>query len=80
MGLVFKLSQALLKEGAFEYLDLAAMGTIADVAELIGENRIFAKEGLKCIAATQNHGLKALLDTSGLRGKKMRTHSVGFVL
>src|SRR3989338_6807150 len=72
VGLSFKLSQALTGERAQEYLDLVAMGTIADVAELNGENRVFVKEGLKRIMTTKNVGLKALMEVARIKSRKIR--------
>ncbi|MDP0496946.1 MAG: single-stranded-DNA-specific exonuclease RecJ [Verrucomicrobiota bacterium JB024] len=47
-------------------LDLVALGTIADLVPLRGENRIFAREGLKQLASGRRPGLSALLEVSGL--------------
>lgn len=80
VGLVFKLSQALFNKVLVDDLDLVALGTIADVAELNGENRIFVKEGLKRIAETKNHGLRALIDIARIKGKKLKPYHVGFIL
>ena len=80
VGLVFKLSQALLGEVMEDQLDLVTMGTIADVAELIGENRIFVKEGLLRFNETKNKGLIALMDVAKIKGKKMRPYFVSFIL
>jgi len=80
VGLVAKLIQAF--EGRFpeEYLDLIAIGTIADVAQLRGENRIFVKEGLPKIQKTRNIGLQALMDIAKISGKKFKPYYVGFIL
>ncbi|MBA4138818.1 MAG: single-stranded-DNA-specific exonuclease RecJ [Opitutus sp.] len=79
VGLVFKLLHALLKElrarnhpGVLEirlrdYLDLVAMGTIADLVPLTGENRIFARHGLQVLAQTQRPGLRALMTVAALK-------------
>ncbi|WP_415907692.1 single-stranded-DNA-specific exonuclease RecJ [Oleiharenicola sp. Vm1] len=79
VGLVFKLLHGLLKQlraqnypGVMDirlrdYLDLVAMGTIADLVPLAGENRIFAKHGLHVLAATQRPGLRALMNVAGLK-------------
>lgn len=79
VGLVFKLLHGLLKSlraqnypGVMEirlrdYLDLVAMGTIADLVPLAGENRIFAKHGLQVLAGTQRPGLCALMSVAGLK-------------
>ncbi len=80
VGLVFKLAQALIGDAAENFLDLVALGTIADVAELNGENRIFAKVGLEAVKETKNLGLRALIKTARLNLKKVKTYSIGFVL
>lgn len=80
VGLVFKLSQALLGKVLLDELDLVAVGTIADVAELTGENRIFVKEGLSRITESKNKGLLALMDVARIKGKKLRPYHVGFIL
>jgi len=59
---------------------LAALGTIADVVPLLGENRVLATYGLRGLAGTEHVGLKALLTSSGLVGKKLDAYHVGFVL
>lgn len=79
VGLVFKLLHGLLKElrarqhpGVMEirlrdYLDLVAMGTIADLVPLTGENRVFARHGLHELARTQRPGLRALMSVAALK-------------
>jgi single-stranded-DNA-specific exonuclease len=59
-------------------LKIAAIGTVADVAPLIGENRVIARLGLDGLAHTRNHGLRALLRRLGLHGKPLRASDVGF--
>lgn len=68
VGVAFKLCEGLTeelnypKDGYYRaYLDLVALGTIADVMPLIGENRVLAKFGLQCIGETKKPGLQALL-------------------
>jgi len=85
VGVVYKLVQALCARmglGDFhkKYLDLAALGTIADVVPLTGENRIIAKHGIEKIAVTENKGLKALIECSGLSGRTLSSENVGFIL
>ncbi len=81
VGLMAKLHQALTGDIGEDCWDLVAIGTIADVAELTGENRIFVKNGLPKIHQTQNHGLKALLEMARIKGKKKILPSyVGFIL
>jgi single-stranded-DNA-specific exonuclease len=83
IGVVFKLIQAILdKTGKSSvlphYLKLVAIGTIADVAKLRGENRIFVKTGLNALSDVSNIGLKKLLSICGLNNKKITVGDVGF--
>ncbi|MDD2268952.1 MAG: single-stranded-DNA-specific exonuclease RecJ [Eubacteriales bacterium] len=88
VGVAFKLLCAL--EGdtqkiSDEYSDLAALGTVADVMPLTGENRTIVKEGLLKISAMKNVGLTALMKCSGIikQGKlyrKVNSTLIGFVL
>jgi len=65
-GVAFKLASALLGlENCKEYLDLAALATVADIVPLAGENRVLVSLGLKTIAARKRPGIKALLRVSG---------------
>ena len=80
VGIAFKLAQALL--GGLDWpparlasvlrsmLKIAAIGTIADLAPLLGENRVIAKVGPEELLRPRHPGLKALLDVSGLSSKK----------
>ena len=80
VGVAFKLAQALLLELGWpeakltrvveSLLKLVAIGTIADVVPLIGENRVFTKLGLDGLRDPRNLGLKALLDTAGFSPAK----------
>jgi single-stranded-DNA-specific exonuclease len=63
-----------------EYLDLVSLGTIADVVDLTGENRIIVKMGLEAIASTTRPGLQALLDVAGIKGEKVDATQVSFLL
>ena len=80
VGLVAKLTQALIGDLSDEVLGLAAMGTIADVAPLRGENRILVKSGLPLITETENKGLNALLEVTKIKDKKISPFHVGFIL
>ncbi len=93
VGLVFKLLHGLLKRlrtdnfsGVFdirlkEFLGLVAMGTIADVVPLHSESRIFARYGLKELAATSHPGLIELMRVSGLkRGRGVSSVDISFRL
>ncbi len=92
-GVAFKLAWALAQEfsGAKkvtqEFRDflcsatsLAALGTIADIVPLVGENRIFACFGLQSIAVDTNIGIKALIESAGLTGSALKTTDIGFKL
>jgi single-stranded-DNA-specific exonuclease len=59
---------------------LAAMGTIADIVDLRGENRILASYGLKTIAESKLCGIQALIETAGLSGKGLDSFDIGFKL
>ncbi len=79
VGLVFKLAHGLLKLLRAEknpialgiklrdYLDLAALGTVADLVPLLGENRIIARQGLKILQTTKRPGLRALMQVAGVK-------------
>lgn len=65
-GVAFKLAQALLGlDACREYLDLAALATVADIVPLEDENRILVSLGLKAIAGRKREGMRALLRVSG---------------
>lgn len=70
VGIAFKLLQAFFGPEAgdelWPFLDLVALGTIADLVPLVGENRILAKHGLTQLARTARPGLRALADVSGI--------------
>ncbi|MGB7749751.1 MAG: DHHA1 domain-containing protein [Verrucomicrobiia bacterium] len=90
-GLAFKLAHALVKRGretglagAAEFdlrplLDLVALGTIADLVPLTGENRILVSAGLQWLNATQRPGLVALKQVAQCQSK-LGTYEVGFQL
>jgi len=59
---------------------LAAMGTIADIVDLRGENRILTHYGLKTLAQCSLSGIKALVESAGLNGAGLDTFDIGFRL
>jgi len=63
-----------------QYLDLVAIGTAADIVQLLDENRIFMYQGLKMINQKPRPGLMALLETSGLLGRPLSVNAIVFVL
>ena len=86
VGIAFKLALAVTRAmGAnenfvFTLLDLVALATVADLAPLRGENRVFVKYGLKLMSETTNPGLRALIRASGLDGKPLTAGRIGFIL
>lgn len=85
VGVVFKLVKALsikmgLEDPSLKYIDLVALGTVADVVTLSDENRVIVKYGVKAIENTSNKGLKALIDASGVKDKLITAFTIGFVL
>jgi single-stranded-DNA-specific exonuclease len=89
-GVVFKLCAGISAELGHNlqnyyraFLDLAALGTIADVMPLVGENRIIAKFGLQRLGDTQKPGLRALIQAANISvepGKPLKASHVGFQL
>jgi len=83
-GLAYKLLQAVLaglgKEGAEDYLDLAAMGTIADMAPLLGENRYLVKEGLRRLNASPRLGIREILRQAGLSAGSLSAENFSWVI
>ena len=80
VGVAYKLMQALTNDNLNQHLDLVALGTIADLVPLTGENRIFAKEGLKTIKEAKKEGIKELLNVSKLTDKEINSYHIGFLL
>lgn len=85
VGVAFKLIKALSFEmniqiNQLEFLDLVALGTIADVMPLTGENRILVKYGIKKINNTSNIGLKSLMKEVGIFGKKITSRDIGYII
>ncbi|HHX74787.1 MAG TPA: single-stranded-DNA-specific exonuclease RecJ, partial [Firmicutes bacterium] len=64
----------------YDYLDLVALGTIADVVPLLGENRIFVKHGLERLAQTARPGLQELIRLAGLPAQRLTARQVAFIL
>jgi single-stranded-DNA-specific exonuclease len=80
VGVAYKLCQALTGQILKDDLDLVSLGTIADVVPLTGENRVMVKEGLLRLSQTERPGLKALVEISGIRNKKITSDFVGYIL
>jgi len=83
VGVAFKLCCELIRRNGKKIsveslLKIAAIGTVADVAPLIGENRTITSLGLAGLAEVRNPGLRALLKRLGLGGRALRAVDVGF--
>ncbi len=86
VGVAFKVIMAL--EGEYcdvnalldNYSDLLCIGTIGDIVELRDENRVFVKRGLESIMNTDRPGLNALVENSGLSGKRLTAGNVSFTI
>ncbi len=83
-GLAFKVAHALLKSvgersmDLRDHLDLVALGTVADIAPLVGDNRVLVRAGLARMAGTRNTGLRELMDVAGV--EEAHTTDVAFRL
>jgi len=62
------------------FLDLVAIGTVADLAPLVGENRYLVKEGLAAIARAERPGLRALIAAAGLRPEGVDSEAIAYGL
>jgi single-stranded-DNA-specific exonuclease len=86
VGVAFKLVQALFRERGKEnlvpgFLKVVAIGTVADVAQLVGENRAIVALGLRDLHRATNPGLRALMNVAGVGDdKKVRAFDLGFRL
>ena len=85
VSVAFKLCEALCSifhsKNAWNYLDLVMLGTISDVAPLVGENRIFVKEGFKMLNnGVSSKGIRALIEASSLKNKVLGSFEVSFIL
>ena len=86
VGIAYKLTSALDKQlentisPADDYLDLVALGTVADLAPLIGENRSLVRRGLQKLRNPQRQGLLSLMGVAGLTPKQMTASDIGFGL
>jgi single-stranded-DNA-specific exonuclease len=87
VGIAFKLVQALVKAGlplgevrGRDLLDVVALGTVADMGPLLGENRVLVKAGLEAINSSQRPGLKALINVAGLVQGRITAADIGYML
>jgi single-stranded-DNA-specific exonuclease len=87
VGIAYKLAQALrlampdrAQSDESSLLDLVAIGTVADLAPLVGENRKLVAEGLTVLNEVRRPGLAALMNVSGLQAGQLTAESIGFGL
>lgn len=86
VGIAYKLAQALLQDGGpskpdlGDLLDLVALGTVADLAPLVGENRHLVRRGLRQIRETTRQGLFALATIAEIPIRKTNARHIGFTL
>jgi single-stranded-DNA-specific exonuclease len=88
VGVAYKIAQALFENGKDlasssqleDFLDLVALGTVADLAPLVGENRVLVRKGLQKIRATKRQGLFSLAAVSDLPLPRTTATSIGFIL
>ncbi len=86
VGLAYKLVEALALSGqyagldAYDYLDLVALGTVADLVPLTGENRSLVRSGLELIRQPLRQGMMALIGVSGLTPGRIMTSDIGYAL
>jgi len=84
-GVIFKLGHALLKRHRIEeldlreWLDLVAMGTVADLVPLVDENRILVRKGLQQMERSIHPGITALMSVAGVTGQPL-AYDIGFKL
>jgi len=85
VGVAFKLAHAFLKKNRQltidlrDHLDLVALGTVADLVPLTGENRILVRAGLECLPGTDNVGLRALMEVASVP-ERVTPYHIGFRL
>jgi single-stranded-DNA-specific exonuclease len=86
VGVALKLVQALCRQTQHDswlpgFVKVAAIGTLADVVPLVGENRVIAKVGLDLLSRGPHKvGLRALLDVAGLTGKTIDSYHISFMV
>jgi single-stranded-DNA-specific exonuclease len=89
VGIAYKIAEALMDDGRqttdnnqqlYGLLDLVALGTVADLAPLVGENRILVRKGLKQMKQTMRQGLFSLAAVSDIKLDKVNAGNIGFSL
>ncbi|HET9590174.1 MAG TPA: single-stranded-DNA-specific exonuclease RecJ [Anaerolineales bacterium] len=87
VGLAYKIAEALASTQRWtnglelnDLLDLVALGTVADLAPLIGENRVLVRKGLRQMRATKRQGLFSLAQIADMKIDKVTAGNIGFIL
>ncbi|HEY9153133.1 MAG TPA: single-stranded-DNA-specific exonuclease RecJ [Anaerolineales bacterium] len=83
VGIAYKIAEALIGSGdisLMDLLDLVALGTVADLAPLVGENRMLVRRGLKQIRETKRQGLFSLASVAEMAINKTTADQIGFIL
>jgi single-stranded-DNA-specific exonuclease len=80
VGVAFKMAHALLGKVPMHLLDVAVIGTIADLVPLRGENRLIALLGLRELQTTKRVGLQALIKKCGIDANQLNEDTVGFMI
>ena len=87
VGIAYKIAEALIstQQSAIslqldDLLDLVALGTVADLAPLVGENRVLVRRGLRQIRATKRQGLYSLAGVAEMKIDKVTAGNIGFIL
>lgn len=80
VGVAFKLAHALYGKTPEHLLEIAVIGTVADLVSLKGENRLIVKKGLEQLRSTKNIGLKAIFKSAGIDPLTINEETIGFTL
>ncbi|KAA0957825.1 single-stranded-DNA-specific exonuclease RecJ [Planococcus sp. ANT_H30] len=79
VGVAFKIAHALYEEIPDHLIELTAIGTVADLVPLHGENRIFVKEGLAALIDSPSPAIAALCEVSGVKQQDITEETIGFM-
>ena len=85
-GVAYKLVEALFESMGADVEDVdylmenVAIATVGDVMDLVGENRIFVKQGLEMLKRTRSLGLKALIECTGVDVERLSAYHIGFII
>jgi single-stranded-DNA-specific exonuclease len=80
VGVAFKLACALLEDIPFDLLEFVAIGTVADLVPLRGENRYFVKEGIRRLRSSRRPAIQALTKIAGTEQSQLTEETIGFMI